>query len=287
MKIVIAETSYLGIHIATGVWITINRKTISTSIAAILIIALAIPWVCFTVQAQTDTAFEPTDQFSIPEYNSTINFNVSGTYRQASLENGRWNFTDLHLNNSAITEKLSVSAQNSNVTITSYQTSNATLTSTRLRYTVLGSGTQTFNLELNRVGGEWSVTVDGVFITESEGWSLSPDKTITITGAASSSNVSIYYFIFDDALGVNGGDANQSFLQQHLVLIMTAIVVAVTVVIVVVIKRRNHTKPEQTPLGNPIPTPWQILNSIWHSTFASHPVFQLLFESKLNLLKRR
>jgi hypothetical protein len=248
---------------------TINRKNILTSIGAILLIALVLPWICFPTQAQTNIAFEPTDKFSIPEHNSTINFNVSGTYKQATLENGKWNFTDLHLNNSATTEKLSVSAQNSNVTITSYQTSNATLTSTRLRYTVLGSGTQTFNLELNRAGGEWSITVDGIFISESEGCSITPDKTITITGASSGSNDSIYYFVFDDALGVSGGDANQSFFQQHLVLIMTALVLAAAIVIVVIVRRRNQTKPEQTPLGKPIPAPWQILQ-ISHSPRSLH-----------------
>ncbi len=220
----------------------INRKTIPTSVTAILIIAVIFSSLSFTAQAQTDVTFDPTDKFSIPEYNSSISFNVSGTYRKATLENGTWNFADLHLSNSGSTENLKVSAQDSNVTITSYQTTNATAFVTRLRYTVVGSGAQTFNLRLNATGGEWSVTVDGIFITEDEGWNISPDKTLTITGAASNSNVTIYYFVFDDALGVSGGDANQSFFQRHLVVIVTAFVVAVTVVIVVVIRKRNLSK---------------------------------------------
>jgi hypothetical protein len=67
--------------------IIINKNPILTSITAFFLIVLVLPWVCFITQAQTDTAFKPTDNFDIPALNSTISFATGGTYERASLEN--------------------------------------------------------------------------------------------------------------------------------------------------------------------------------------------------------
>ncbi len=222
--------------------ITVNRKTVLTTNATIFLIAMALAWVCPIAQAQTVTTFEPTDKFSIPEHNSTISFAASGTYTHVSLENGTWNFADLILNNTGPAENLKVSAKDSNVTIISYQTFNITIVGKILIYTVVGSGTQTFNLGLISTGAEWSVRFNDLFISENEGWSISPDQTLTITGASSDSNVTLFYFVFSDALGGSGDTSNQTFLQQHSVIIVTGVVVVAAAVITVVIWRRNQNK---------------------------------------------
>jgi hypothetical protein len=224
--------------------ITISRKTSLTNIAAILIIILVLPGACFVAQAQTETSFEPTDKFSLAEYNGSISFASGGTYSQAIRENGTWNFENLRLNNSRVPKNLKVSAQNSNITITSYQKSNNTFGSTQLRYVVTGQGKQTFKLDLNSEGGEWWVTFNSVFMANNDGWSVSPDTTITITGATS--NVSISYYNFPDSLGGSSNNSKLPFYQQHSVAIAAAVTVAITAILVVVIRRKNDNSSGQS-----------------------------------------
>jgi hypothetical protein len=150
------------------------------------------------------------------------------------------NFVNLNLNNSGQLENLSVSAKDSNLTITSYQVFDATNFIALLTYTVVGYGEQTFNLGLSTAGGEWSVTFNGNFISENEGWRVLPDETITISGAPS--NVTIFYFVFLDDLSPDGSSSNQSVYQQHSVAIATAVVIVAAVVTAVMIRRRNQDK---------------------------------------------
>jgi hypothetical protein len=203
-------------------------------------IAVVLPWICYIAQAQTDTTLKPTDKFGIPEYNSSISFATSGTYERASLENGTWNFVNLRLNNSQLLEKLTlrVSAQDSNVTITSYRTFNTTIGGVYvLGYNVTGQGNQTFNFGLNPIGGDWGVIFNGVFMVENDGWRVSPDATLTITGATA--NVTILYYSFPDSFGGNGNSSNQPIYQQHSVAIITAVAVAITVILTIAIRRKN------------------------------------------------
>jgi hypothetical protein len=204
-------------------------------------IAVVLPWICYIAQAQTDTTLKPTDKFGIPEYNSSISFATSGNYERASLENGTWNFVNLRLNNSQLLEKLTlrVSAQDSNVTIRSYQTSNTTSGwRVRLRYIVTGRGSQTFNFGLDPIGGEWDVIFNGVYKGENDGWRVSPDGTLVITAATA--NVTIAYYGSPDSLGDNGNSSNQPVYQQHSVAIITAVAVAITVILTIAIRRKNN-----------------------------------------------
>jgi hypothetical protein len=204
---------------------------------AVFFIAVAVLFfpICFFTQAQTNYAFGPTDKFAIPEYNSVITFSTSGTYKQANLIEGTWHFADLQLNNSQNLEILKISAQNSNVSITSYRASNATLGSIRLRYVVEGRGMQTLNLGDISRSGRWSVILNGVFVAENNGWKIRPDGTLKVTGATANVSVSYYYYpeSFDDKI-------NQPFLEQHSVSILATAAAAITVVLAVAIAKKNQ-----------------------------------------------
>lgn len=200
-------------------------------------ISLALLWICAIAQAQTGTTSKQADKFSIPTQNGSISFATGGTYTQASLENDTWDFENLRLNNTGPTENLSVSVQNCDITITSYQVfSTATVGALLLSYIVVGHGSQTFNLGFNSTVGGWSVIFNNNdFRAQNDGWHVSPDSTLTITGATS--NVTIFYYNFPDALGAN--TSNQPFYKQHSVAITTAIVVTVAVVLTAIIRRKN------------------------------------------------
>ena len=150
----------------------------------------------------------------------------------------------MSLNSSQKLEDLSVSAQNSDITIVGYQifdTTNSTLRrSAFLSYTVLGQGKQTFNFDQVLQGGYWSVIFNGNFIGENDGWTISTDQTLTITGATA--NVTIIYFNFSNAFGGPGNDSNKPFYQQHSVSIATGLSVAIVTVLTFAIKRKNKTK---------------------------------------------
>jgi hypothetical protein len=224
----------------------INKKTILTSEATICMFALALLWICAIVQAQTNTTFKPTDKFSIPAQNGTISFATGGTYTAVSLENDTWNFENLRLNNTGPTENLRASAQNCDITITSYQVFvTATVGAVLLSYTVAGHGAQTFNLGFNSTANDWSVIFNNNdFRAQNNGWHISPDSTLTITGATS--NVTIFYYNFPDAVG--GNTSNQPFYKQHSVAITTAIVVAVALASTVIIRRKNQSVNTQNSI---------------------------------------
>jgi hypothetical protein len=218
-----------------------SKATISIFFTAILATALIAPWTCFVVQAQTESVFVPADKFSIPQSNGTISFSVSGTYEAASLENGSWIFLNLHLNNSLQLDRLNLtfSAENSNVTITNYRTYNDTYGGVMIRYLVSGQGKQTFYLGPIPKVGEWSVNLNRVYVGLNEGWTVSPDSTITVTGAIT--NASLSYYTIPNAFG-NPDSSNMSFYQQHSVVIATLATLTITIAIAVVIWRRNRNK---------------------------------------------
>lgn len=219
--------------------VTINRKKVSAGIA-IIVIVLIFPWTCPNTQAQTNITFSPADKFSIPSYNGTISFAVNGTYSEATLENDTWTFTNLRLNRSQPLENFKISTQNSNVTIFSYLAFNTTLQSARLRYVVEGQGKQILNLGLSSQEGEWTgvnwsvITGNNVFMAEGEGWSISHDGTLVVTGATG--NVSIVHWgFFENSIS----SSNLPFYQQHSVAIVIAMVVSVTIIVAIVIKVKS------------------------------------------------
>jgi hypothetical protein len=219
--------------------VTINRNKVSAGIA-IIVIVLIFPLTCPNTQAQTNITFSPADKFNIPSYNGTISFAVNGTYSEATFENGTWTFTNLHLNGSQPLANFKISTQNSNVTIFFYLAFNTTLQSALLRYAAEGQGKQILNLGLGSQEGEWTgadwsvVTGNNVFMAEGEGWSISHDGTIVITGATG--NVSIVHWgFFENSIP----SSNLPFYQQHSVAIVIAMVVAVTIIVAIVIKVKS------------------------------------------------
>ena len=76
---------------------------------------------------------------------------------------------------------LKVSAENCEVTIFSYLIYNSTFNRervdgrARLRYTVVGTGEQVFDLGLEPKDGDWGVIIDGDFKGKTDGWRVSSD----------------------------------------------------------------------------------------------------------------
>jgi hypothetical protein len=230
-------------------FVKISRGRVSTGIAIIVIIFI-LSLACSNSQAQTSIAFKPTDIFLVPAYNGSISFGVNGTYSAATFENNTWTFTNLHLTGSQPLENFQISTQNSNVTISSYVTSNNTgFQTVRLRYAVEGPGKQILNLGLSPEEGgsdpgvNWNVIVNNnVFLAEGNGWSISHDGTMIVNGA--SGNVSIVHY---DFFG-NGMNSNLPFFQQHSVAVAIATALAIVVVIAVVIKVKNGEQPGKSEL---------------------------------------
>lgn len=193
---------------------------------------------CPNALAQADTQLNPETKFTTPQYNGEISFATNGTYTKATLENNTWTFENLHFYNSEPIEAFKVSAENSDVTIVSYQKSNFSSSNRilRLSYTVEGQGKQTFNFGLGSNYGEWSVIFNGVFMGEGDGWTISPDATLILTGATE--NVSLLCFRFPDSFG-GGNNSENPFYIQHSVAITTAILVAATVIVATTIRVRN------------------------------------------------
>ena len=226
---------------------TINSNKVSIGVATVVIIFTFL-LTCPNTQGQTNISFTPADKFSVPAYNGTISFAVNGTYSSATLENNIWTFTNLQLNGSQTLKNLEFSAQNSNVTIFSYITSNANgIPTVRLRYADEGRGEQILNLGLSPQeagfdsSAEWTVTVNNnFFLGEGEGWSISHDGTMTVSGPSGNVNVvHTEYF---------ASSSNLPFYQQHSVAIITAMIIAVTVIIAVLIKVKNREHSNESEL---------------------------------------
>jgi hypothetical protein len=213
----------------------VTKKRDYLNFATIAALALVILFSIPVDQAQSNTVLKPTDNFSIPSLNGNINFNVNGTYDEARLENGTWTFTNLQTNTSIASLQLRASVQDCNITITSFRRSNTTIASTSIRYLVEGQGKQVFKFSPLEKGGEWSITFNRSFIGENEGWTLSPDGTITVTKAPSGFNITLTYYFFPDTLGGNENNSNLSFYQKHSVMIATGVGVTITVVTAVVV----------------------------------------------------
>jgi hypothetical protein len=206
---------------------------------AVIIVALVFFCFCPYSQAQTRQSFTPSDKFNIPQLNGTISFAFNGSCSSAKLENDTWAFSDLRFNISRPLGNLKVSAENSNMTIYSYQANNFSSRSVFLRCNVNGVGTQTVNLGLNvskpTSSSEWSVTIrpagTTVWLAENEGWKLLPDNSVFVTGITG--NLSIAHYNF----GVNI-DENLPFYQAHSIAYITGIVLAFIVSVAVVIRLR-------------------------------------------------
>ncbi len=205
--------------------------------AVVIIVALVFSCFCPYSKAQVRQSFTSSDKFSIAQLNGTISFAFNGSFSSANLENNTWAFNDLRFNISRPLGNLKVSAENSNMTIYSYQASNFSSRSVFLRCNVNGVGTQTVNFGLNvskpTSSSEWGVTVrpagTTIWLAENEGWKLLPDNTVIVTGITG--NLSIAHYNF----GANI-DENLPFYQAHSIAIITVIIIVSTVAVAVVIR---------------------------------------------------
>lgn len=208
---------------------TISKNKSLTYLAMILFVTAIFSQSNLYIQAQTETTFTPKDNFNIPTQNSTINFASKGTYATAKLEKNTWNFTGLKLSSLPPQDKpnLKISSKDSNLTITLFQKFNTSTGGARLRYNVTGQGKQTFNLGILANYGEWTVTFNGVYVAKNDKWNISPDGTITVTGATSLTNITITCYGLPPSLR---DLSNQPFYQQHSVAILTAITMTITII---------------------------------------------------------
>lgn len=222
------------------------KHKVLAGIAALLILATVFYSLLFTVQAQDVTLFSPNDIFSIPALNGSIHFAQNGSYSSAKLEDNTWTFYDLRLNrvlNNSRLGNLKISAQDSNITIYSfYSSNNISVSRQYVRYFAEGAGCQVVFLGVNVTTHiyEWWVTINApnsVFLAEGKEWQLLPDNTVIIKGQTG--NVSVTHYNF----GITE-DNTMPFYQRHSILIETTVLLIVTVVVGLVIsvkvRKRQH-----------------------------------------------
>ena len=227
-----------------------GRRTISCikgCSAIILTVIICSLLVSFpSVQAQAPQGFTTSDTFNIPSRSSQIRFAVNGSYSSATLQDNIWTFSDLQFNSSPNLKLLEISAENSNITVLSYQTRNATsqrVANEVLRYQVVGEGKVTINLGLSSAGkysgSDWYVSKPGrnqtTFLSLGHDYILENDGTLIINGLTG--NVSITHMFLDSFPGNN---VNLPIYQQHSVIIVVAIVLLLTIAVVFVIRLRNN-----------------------------------------------
>jgi hypothetical protein len=222
------------------------RKAVWVGIPLLLIWLLANPQLCATTQSQTQTNFTTADKFKIPQYNSTINFALNGSYSAATLQNGFWTFKNLKLdfenlsflglNATQGSGDLRISAQNSNITIWARISVIYSFPVDLLSYNAEGAGNQTVNLGLNASrssSDEWSVIVsDNVFLPMDEGWHLLSDNSVLVWGKTG--NITVAHF------GFNSEYKNLSFFLEHYVSIFTALLLVAIIFVAIVIRLRNR-----------------------------------------------
>lgn len=193
--------------------------------------------------AQTQGVIIPNYKFEIPNSKGSISFSLNGTYEAVNLENDKWIFQDLQINNSFRIDNFEVSANNSEIIIRSIDSFGDDANGLIFYYSVNGVGIQTFNFGLDATGGEWSIAFDDIFIPENSGWRHLEDNTLIITGATS--NVTSLYFVFPDIFGGDTDNSNLSFFQQHSVAIITSAFLIMAVSSAVLIKysiKKKHDK---------------------------------------------
>jgi len=199
----------------------------------------------FFAIGQSEIGFTTTDKFDIPLFNSSVSFGADGNYEKALLENNVWSFVNLRFDSVQSAEKLDlrVSAKDCEVTIFSCLIYNSTFAgervkSARVRYYVVGNGEQVFDLGLDPKVGDWGVVFDGVFKGETDGWRLSSDGTLTITGATG--NVTLSYYGFPASFRDSIDGENQLF-SQHSVVAITSFVVGFIVLLAASVRIRRSS----------------------------------------------
>jgi hypothetical protein len=194
------------------------------------------------VYAEPKIAFTSDNIFEIPSNNSSISFSTNGTYELASLENGTWIFNNLLFFNSQSAEELNlkVSATNCDITISQFRIYNrqfggGSAKRAVLRYTILGFGTQVFNLGLDPKAGALDARLNNEWVGKNHGWTHSSDGTFIITGATET--VTLLYYGYPDS----SGEA-QDIFDNHSVVIASTFSVGFVLFLAVFITRRRELK---------------------------------------------
>lgn len=201
-------------------------NSVLVAVAVFTLVSFSLPCFSFFVTGQSEMTLNATDRFDIPANNSSISFATNGTYEEATLDNEAWSFTNLRLINSQKLN-LKVSATDCEVKIFSYFIFNRTSRGETARwfflsYTVIGLGTQTFELGLDPSRGEWGVVFNGDFTGITHGWNLSPDGNLIITGATA--NVTLTYFGYPNSFLESTDDVNQHYILIGSTLFLAAVV---------------------------------------------------------------
>jgi hypothetical protein len=193
--------------------------------------------------AQTEESkLELMNHFSIPAFNSTIEFSATLSYANASLQDNTWHFTDLVLNgltNSTLNQ-FSVSARNCNVTIASFLSrlhmDVGAGADSVLNYSVSGLGTQTFNYTSGHYSTSntyFEVIIDGVAKDEGDGWVVK-NGGVSVSTATSFASIRTWF-------PINPGPSASSTEPVTLALIVTPLVIAL-IVLIAVLWRRASTR---------------------------------------------
>ena len=199
----------------------------------------------FTIfaHAQPEISFSALDEFEIPSNNSSIRFASNGTYESAVLEWDAWTFEGLYFPTPRVTEKLdvTVSATDCNVPIGPYRIFNYTSRDMNvkwliIRYTVLGQGTQVFNIGVDPIWDQVDVILNEEYTARNHGWTLTPDGTLTVTGATA--NVTLWFYWYPNAYS-----ENVDLVDSHYVLISSTGSAVAVVVLAAVITRKRKQEP--------------------------------------------
>lgn len=219
-----------------------QKRLISSLAGVILVVMVAQILSSFVVlvNCESEVSFTSGDTFEIPEINGSIRFAADGTYTSARLENITWVFENLHFPVSRSAEKLNltVSAIGCDLVISPFFVFNytsrwETVTWLILRYTVIGSGSQVFNLGLDPQKGQLDAVIDGKFVGRNHGWTRASDGTLTITKEAQ--NVTIWYYGYPDSY-----TSDAEFFDSHSVVIGSTISVSAVVVVAFVFRKRKQ-----------------------------------------------
>ena len=198
--------------------------------------------------------FTSEDTFAIPEQNSSINFAFDGTYVFSNLNNNVWRFQNLIKNDHSFTNSpkwyFSISARDCNVVITNHyppKVSNGV--EGIINYTVTGIGTQSIDNNYDSLGSfdemNYTVYVDGVKRDENEGWTVTDDGWLTISGATSNVTILYHQIIPEwirDAPEPGGGlidDHDEDVITRASNVILIMLVIVTIIGIILFISRKS------------------------------------------------
>jgi len=219
-------------------------KRCSSSFLTIFFLFIVFQMLFYYVFAdpQTEIILSSGDLFEIPLNNSSVSFANNGSYSSAVLENKTWKFHNLKLNTDLGLQQLNltVSATDCDVIIDSFIVYNRTfggdyITRALLRYSIQGTGTQTFNIGLDPNMGRFDAVIDGEFVGRNHGWTLSSDGTFYITKPGES--VSLLFYGYPESYV-----DNSNFLEKHYLVIITTTLMLFTIFFGTVIALRKRRK---------------------------------------------